>query len=508
MTDQYLKPRPEALQQIKHIVVLMMENHSFDNMLGWLYETKKPPRDQLFEGVNSDMCNPLNIIDDNGKPFIEQVYVRKNGQPPKKGSYGVLHKKKYCEDFCQPNPDPGEGYKDTNQQLFEHFDVATLYPPTPTNRGFVNNYANAMMYGTNVYGDTPTDPRDIMACYTPEQTPVLSYLAQEFAVCDHWFCSVPSQTLPNRDFVHAATSTGYVNNKPDSDCDAKTIYQQIQDAIDTGRKDLSWGIYSGTEYNKEEHKYIPFSLTRTIMTQLQDTTFDDNFQSITQFYTDAAAGKLPSYTFLEPQFSGSGQNDQHPPLDIRSGEQLMADIYNALVNSPTWNETLFVITYDEHGGCYDHVEPGDAIPPDAKPDKPGQDGFLFNRMGVRVPTVVISPLIEKNCIARPSGYIPFDHTSIISTVQHCFGLSGSLTERDKSAPDLSCLLTLDTARTDKPVVTPLPVSPSKNNNESENDLQQLAATVLGNMSGVTRQDKENIHNYIHRAYDHHFSNKK
>ncbi|RHW77856.1 alkaline phosphatase family protein [Colwellia sp. RSH04] len=508
MTEQYLKPNPKALAKIKHIVVLMMENHSFDNMLGWLYEDEKPTNGQFFEGLNNELCNPLNIIDDNGLPFIEQVYARKNGQPPKKGSYGVMHKKHYFEDFCLPNPDPGEGFKDTNQQLFEYFDVANLYPPTPTNKGFVNNYANAMLYGTSVYGDAPSDPRDIMASYTPSQTPVLSKLSKEFAVCDYWFCSVPSQTLPNRDFVHAATSTGYVNNKPDSDCDAKTIYQQIQDAIDSGRKELSWGIYSGTEYSKDEHAYVPFSLTRTIMSQLQDSQFDQNFKCIKQFYSDAKAGTLPSYTFLEPQFSGENQNDQHPPSDIRAGEQLMADIYDAIVNSPTWQETLFVITYDEHGGCYDHVEPGKAIAPDGEDSKPGQDGFLFNRMGVRVPTVVISPLIDKGCIGRPAGYTPFDHTSLIATAQQCFGLAGSLTARDKAAPDLSCLLTRDNTRKDKPTVTPLPYKKEQVKQDSENDLQQLAATVLGKISGVSRADKEHIHDYIHRAYDHRFDSKK
>ncbi|WP_395377371.1 alkaline phosphatase family protein [Marinicella sp. W31] len=501
MTDQYLKPNPEALKKIKHIVVLMMENHSFDNMLGWLYDQQKTSDGQHFEGLQDNLWNPLNNIDSDGIPFIEQVYVRKNGEPPKFGPR-KLKEKDYPVNFCLPDPDPGEGFKDTNHQLFEKYDIGQLYPPIPTNMGFVNNYMNAQLYGTYSFGDSPTDPRSIMACYTYEQTPVLSTLATQFAVCDHWHCSVPSQTLPNRDFVHAASSTGFVNNKPTADCDAKTVYQLIQDAIDNdNRTDLSWKIYSG------ESKGKFFSLTRTIMTQLHDPAFNNNFKPIQAFYSDAKAGNLPSYTFLEPQFSGPLQNDQHPPQDIRPGEKLMADIYKAVLNSPAWEETLLVITYDEHGGCYDHVAPPSATPPDGYPGTPGQDGFMFNRFGVRVPTVVISPWIKAGTIARPSGYTPFDHTSIIATVRNCFGLSTHLTERDKKAPDLSCLLTLDAARSDQPEVTPLPLPSDLTDQDQNNDIQTNSADVLQKISGIKPEKGEKIHDYLHRSYHQHFYEK-
>ncbi|TQV87978.1 alkaline phosphatase family protein [Aliikangiella coralliicola] len=498
MTNQYLKPNRKALKKIKHIVVLMMENRSFDNMLGWLYDEQKPPHDQYFEGLRDNYWNPLNNIDSDGMPFIEQVYVRKNGEAPRYGPR-KLKEKKYDEDFCFPNPDPGEGFRDTNHQLFQHYEIGQLYPPTPVNTGFVNNYANAMLYGAYSFGDTPTDPRNIMACYTPEQTPVLSTLAKKFAVCDHWHCSVPSQTLPNRDFVHAATSTGFVNNKPTAQCDAKTIYQLIQDEIDGGRKELSWMVYGGEKDGK------PFSLTQTIMTQLHDPKFKKNFQPISKFIKACKSGKLPSYSFLEPQFSGPLQNDQHPSQDIRPGEHLMAKVYNAIIKSPAWKETLFVITYDEHGGCYDHVAPGNAEPPDGYPGKPGQDGFLFNRFGVRVPAVVISPWVKAGTIGRPSGYVPFDHTSIIATVRHCFDLPGYLTMRDKHAPDLSCLLTLKRARRDFPKVTPLPLPKGLKDPQQDNDLQTNAAEVLEKVSGIKRNKNEMLHDYLHRAYHRHFT---
>ncbi len=497
--SQYLEPNENALEKIKHIVVLMLENRSFDNLLGWLYDGEEPPRGQQFEGLHSGLWNPLDNIDTDGNPFIEQVYINKNGAAQKKNSENSASSN---PDFTLPAPDPGEGFKDTNHQLFQFYDVASDYPPKPTNLGFVNNYKNAMLYGTYAFGDAPTDPRRIMTCYTPEQTPVLSTLAKQFAVCDQWFCSVPSQTLPNRDFVHAATSCGHVNNKPDAYCDAPTIYNKIQDAIEKdNRMDLSWKIYSGTS------KGQPFSLTRIIMTELQSADYDANFVSINDFYTDAANGNLPSYSFLEPQFSNPGQNDQHPPSDIRAGEKLIADVYNAVVNSPQWEETLLVITYDEHGGCYDHVPPpAHATPPD-KTGKPGQYGFTFNRFGVRVPTVLISPFIEAGTICRPAGWTPFDHTSILATVRNCFKLDAPLTARDAAAPDLSCVLTLDKARTDKPKVSPLPFATEKQKTQV-NELHKTIAKALTNLTGRQKAENENTHDFIYRAYKDHFHRRK
>lgn len=494
--SQYLEPNEAALENIKHIVVLMLENRSFDNLLGWLYDGETPPRGQQFNGLHSGLWNALDNIDSDGIPFIEQVYIQKNGAAQKNS------KTPPEPDYTLPSPDPGEGYRDTNHQLFQFYDVPLEYPPTPTNLGFVNNYKNAMLYGTLTYGDAPTDPRKIMTCYTPAQTPVLSALAKQFAVCDEWFCSIPSQTLPNRDFVHAATSTGYVNNKPDSNCDAPTIYNKIQDAIDNdNRTDLSWKVYSGTS------KGQPFSLTRLILSQLHSTALDANFVLINEFYKDASAGNLPSYSFLEPQFSNPGQNDQHPPSDIRAGEKLIADVYNAVVNSPQWNETLLVITYDEHGGCYDHyAPPRHATPPD-NIGKPGQWGFTFNRFGVRVPTVLISPYIQAGTICRPAGWTPFDHTSILATARNCFKLDAPLTARDAAAPDLSCVLTLDAPRTDKPAVSPLPFSPEKQK-AKVNELHRTIAHALTNLTGKKQAEGENIHDFIHRTYKAHFHRRK
>jgi phospholipase C len=500
--SQYLQPDLARLRQtIRHVVVLMLENRSFDNLLGWLYDGEQPPDGQHYEGLTAGLWNPLRNLDPDGVPFIEKVPIRKNGAPIERHGKQVAT----AVDFTLPRPDPGEGYKDTNHQLFEVYEVPVEYPPPPINTGFVQNYQNAMLYGTYSFGDPPGDPRTIMTCYTPAQTPVLSALARGFAVCDHYHCSVPSQTIPNRDFVHAATSTGHVNNHPVAACDAPTIFNQLQDAIDAGRTDLSWGVFgsnllAGHGDAAGSFGGDHFSLTRLIMTRLHDARFDGNFGTLADFAGRCQRGELPSYAFLEPSYGGAGQNDQHPSSDIRAGEQLIADVYGWIKASPAFAETLLVITYDEHGGCYDHVAPpGGARNPD-RDNRPGQDGFKFDRFGVRVPCVVVNPHIRRGLVARPAGRTPFDHTSIIKTVQQCFGLSGSLTERDRAAPDFSGLLGLDAPRTDDlPVVQPLPVEPAAAPSSS-NDLHHLMGAILAAMTGAPAPEAGELVEFVQRSY--------
>jgi phospholipase C len=512
---QTLKPNVAKLQGvIKHVVVLMLENRSFDNLLGWLYAGAsphdRPPHGQHFEGLTPGLWNPLDNIDSDGLPFKEKVLVARNGAPKRRRGKPVANP----VNFAQPVADPGEGYKNTNHQLFQHYDVPLQYPPPPTNMGFVQNFQNAMLYGAYSFGDAPVDPRSIMTCYTPEQTPVLSELARGFAVCDHYHCSVPSQTLPNRDFVHAATSTGHVNNNTGADslCDAKTIFNQMQEAIDGGRKDLSWGVFgnnllaSGKDKDGKFGK-DHFSLTRLVMKQLHDARFNGNFGTLEDFSAKCKSGDLPSYAFLEPNFGSPGQNDQHPPSDIRPGEQLIADVYNSVKASPAFESTLLIITYDEHGGCYDHVAPpGGAKNPYAD-NRRGQDGFLFNRFGVRVPCVVVNPCIAKGLIARPEGFTPFDHTSIIKTVQQCFKLPGFLTERDKAAPDFSGLLTLDAPRKrdDIPAVTPQKWNPEAGT-AVLNDLHRVIGALLEAIGGTAAPESGDLMEFIQLAYNRLFSN--
>lgn len=242
------------------------------------------------------------------------------------------------------------------------------------------------------------------------------------------------------------------------------------------------------------------------MSQLHDSKYNNNFGTLNDFESKCISGNLPSYSFLEPNYGGEGQNDQHPPTDIRAGEKLIADLYNMIKSSPVFDKTMFIITYDEHGGTYDHVAPPGGAKNPYTDERAGQDGFLFNRFGVRVPCVVINPYIKKGLIARPDGYIPFDHSSIIKTVQNCFNLAGYLTERDKAAPDFSCLLELEYARRDDiPAVKPL----EWNLQAGElhvNDLHHLIADVIEDMTGNPKPCSSQILEYIQINYKKLFGN--
>jgi phospholipase C len=203
------------------------------------------------------------------------------------------------------------------------------------------------------------------------------------------------------------------------------------------------------------------------------------------FKNAATGGSLPAFTFLEPSWSSTG-NSQHPNYDVALGEQLIHDVYYTLRGGPNWEKTLLVITYDEHGGCYDHVPPpSGAVPPD---DAVGEFGFDFTRFGVRVPTVLVSPLIEAGTVFRvPDGAMPLDHTSILKTVEQRWGLP-SLTARDQAAPGVGGVLTLDQPRDDDPldgVIVPTSVGHNPAQTEISHLEQVHADLVTRNLIPAT-----------------------
>ena len=267
-----------------------------------------------------------------------------------------------------------------------------------------------------------------MGMYAPEMLPIMSGLARGFAVCDQWFSSAPTQTIPNRTFAAAATSQGHLDNHVKV-FTCPSIFGRL------GDKNIDWAIYG---YNRDP-------LTRLDFTDTQRAD-ESHFGHFRDFQTRCGNGTLPAYTFLEPSFGASG-NSQHPNYDVALGEQLIHDTYYAVRNGPHWNDTLLLITYDEHGGNYDHVAPpSNATPPDSSI---GEFGFDFRRFGVRVPALLISPRIAPGTVFRAKrGTI--DHTSMLRTIELRWGLD-PLTERDKAAPDLGDVLTLATARTDDPL---------------------------------------------------------
>jgi phospholipase C len=379
------------LDCIEHFVVLMLENRSFDTMLGRLY-----PKSAAFEGLAGTETN----VDGDGASFgIDGADVP--GLDP----------------FTIPSADPGEHWADINEQIFGWEAAQAKSFTKPNMSGFVSNYLRQKREPLHAFL-----PWAVMYSFSPAQLPVLSGLARQFAVCDRWFASAPCQTWPNRFFMHTGTHGGFENNCPGALYDMPTIFERLQEA----KGFAGWSVY----YHDIAQS---MALSRLWANPVGFAPFD-------KFLREAANGTLPAYSFIEPRFFTDLDvpNDQHPPHDVTHGEKLIADVYNALRNGPAWNSTLLIITYDEHGGCYDHVPPPIASAPSSEALQP----FAFDRYGVRVPAVLVSPYIRPGTILRPPGRVPFDHTSVIATLRKRFGLGGPLTLRDAVAPTVEGVLTL------------------------------------------------------------------
>jgi phospholipase C len=403
-------PAPTGLAAINHVVVLMLENRSFDHMLGYLYAGEgnvSPTTGQPFEGLTGNESCP----DGSGNPI--KVYQITSSTP---------------NAYFMPGADPGEGYKATNDQLWST-DTAPASGTVPTMQGFVTDFSYTIGWEkTSGWTILPgTVASDIMGCFTPDALPVMSALAKGYAVCDHWFSSVPTETLPNRAFTLAGTSQGHVD-------DSTKTYTcpSIFGALSTAG--VSWKVYG----------YDAQPLTKADFPDIASADAS-HFGLFTDFQSDAAAGNLASFSFLEPSWGSTG-NSQHPNYDVALGERLIHDTYEALRSGPGWGQTLFVLTYDEHGGCYDHVPPPwGATPPD---NSAGEYGFGFDRFGLRVPTLLISPLIAPGTVYRvPAGSMPLDHTSILKTIEQRWNLA-ALTARDAAAPGFGDVITLTAPRTD------------------------------------------------------------
>ncbi len=389
---------PNAMDQIKNVVVLMLENRSFDHMLGYLRSATYP-----IDGLTGNEFN----LEDPSNPASVQVNV--NNQAKYQGDLHI---------------DPAHDTLNVNDQLFGTGTPASGV--APTNRWFVFNYAH-------VNGNNPANAHNIMNCFAPVKIPALTALAQEFAVCDHWHSSVPGQTWPNRFFVHAATSDGYLDNTM-RHYGMRTIYDNLS------AQGFSWNIYFHD---------VPQSLA---FAHLQISLFKDRFKLFDNFKKDAQSGTLPSYSFIEPRYNDFllwKANDEHPDHDVSLGDALIADVYEALRSSPQWNQSLLVILYDEHGGIFDHIPPPGGSPYAVNPDGKNSSSppFNFDRLGVRVPAVLVSPYIAKGGI-DPQVY---DHTSLLATVKKIFNLPDFLTQRDAAAATFENNLALEQPRSDAPL---------------------------------------------------------
>jgi phospholipase C len=448
------------LPRIEHVVVVMLENRSFDCMLGRLY-----PKSDRFDGLDGTETNPWHRPDGT----VEEVGVWNSTTLRPQSA-------------CLPQSDPGELFADINMQLFG---LGGMANGRPSMTGFVDNFMRqppSPGLADRPEG-APTDPRAVMHYFTPAQVPVISRLATAFAVSDRWHASGPCETWPNRYFARAGTGGGHVNNERAHFPHRRprllpTIFRRL------GKCGYSWKIYFHD---------LPQAATLVDLWLKIPT----HFCLFETFEDDARAGKLPNYSFIEPRYfpsrwSKNVPNDQHPPHNILYGEQLIAAVYNAVRNAPTWGRTLLVVTYDEHGGCFDHVPPPAAVPPGG----PYTDGFEFDRYGVRVPAVLISPFVAPGSIVRPpqnpagGPTYPFDHSSIIATLQGLFELGPPMTPRVAAAPDLLCALTLEAPENQGPAyVSTHPRRPSRAEARAHarlprNGLQRSMQSPLSGLPGT------------------------
>jgi phospholipase C len=426
---------------IKTVVVLVMENRSFDHMLGWMKSLN--PK---INGVDGTQSNYLKSSDPSSQKFNFQ------------------RSSEYVD------PDPGHSFQAIREEIFGSNDTSA--DPAPMN-GFAQ-VAFGMDSSMNM-------SKDVMNGFDPDKVAVYKTLVTEFSVFDRWFASVPSSTQPNRLFVHSGTSGGATSNIPAlliKGYPQKTIFDSLHDA------GYDFGIY---------YQNIPATL---FYRNLRKIKYWDKFHSYSSsFKKDAQAGKLQNYVVVEQRYTDTKKepaNDDHPSHDVYQGQMFVKEVYETLRSSPQWNQTLLIITYDEHGGFYDHVPtPVRGVPSPDDIVGPEPFHFKFDRLGVRVPTIMVSPWIEKGTVVHgpngsPSATSEYEHSSIPATVKKIFNLPSFLTKRDAWAGTFEGILTRTEPRTDCPVQLPNPVAIRQgeaNENapisEFQQELTQLAATING-----------------------------
>ena len=415
----------DPLTRFAHLVVVMFENRSFDNLLGYLYAQGATPADwpaavpvppPLPAGQSFDGLFGKSLHNDDGS---RKVHAHPHAFAPANTT---------TSDWTHPDPDPGEGYAHTAAQV-----------AGGKMSGFVDDYRKAHSGLSTAKVDA------IMGSYAPGHLPVLAALAQQFAVFDHWHSAVPSETYCNRSFFHASTSSGFVENSPKDKWRQNTA-PTIFDRLAAASPAPSWKVYfeqAATEAGREE---FPHGLTGFVHPETS-RKHAGNFVDWTQFATDAAQGSLPAYSFFERLYGG--HDDFHPPGDVRNGEEVLRQVYEAIRTSGSkgphdyTQDTLLLVVFDEHGGCYDHVAPPTNVPAPVNPPVPGEQGCDFTSLGPRVPALAISA-------HTPAGTVvnrPMHHAAVIRTLCRKYGLA-PLTDRDRDPDggDLSVALGLATPR--------------------------------------------------------------
>ena len=391
-----------GIQSLKHVVVLMMENRSFDHMLGALKATNPN-----IDGLSGTESNP----DTTGANITVQPLAAYQSQL---------------------DPDPNHHFAAVNLQIFNSTQHG---PPLPaTMQGFIASYFNQQQ---NV-----AHSQEILYYFTPDKLPVLTTLANQYAVFNRWFASIPGPTICNRAFAHYGTSFGQVSMDVFYEGkDIQAIYPRL----------LAAGHTCKLFY------YDEASSTMEVVNLLQNESAI--FGTFNDFLNACKQNALPDYCFIEPNYTdhpatdGSGEAiacDQHPDHDVRAGEQSIAQVYNAIrLNPALWPNTAMLLVYDEHGGIYDHVPPPACTPDSpfvAQPADTGTlDPFAFDRLGVRVPAILISPWVAAGTVINET----FDHASIPATVTEFLQLpAANRSARELAANTFLGNLTLTAMRTD------------------------------------------------------------
>jgi phospholipase C len=505
---------------IQHVIVVMLENRSYDNVLGWLYnESNAAPYKQAPAG-QSDLRG-LTGGESNPNPSGGEPICVGNAAKTQLGGSGQVY-----SGTTIPIIDPNEPFADMAQQFLSlpTYPISAPYDgynPDASGlmQGFTTNYARALadVSDANAMLNLP----DIMNYLTPAQLPVTAFLANQFAVCDQWHASVPTQTFTNRVFAFCAAPAiidehgdngrkqfSIVNDEdypfgplsllPESNVlELPTICSQLDLVLGAGFP--NWKVYFH-DYSIAVMTVPYIANAAQSESNVNVSTFDNSdwggdtpkqlAAPTSTFVDDVNNGTLPAFSFIEPRYSLNfapnhlPPNNNHPgvvdfgifhsehadpsdpPIDATGGELLLMQVYNLLRNSTSWDSTLLIITYDEHGGTYDHVPPPKATPPGtvnignpppmAVPtaDVPDQlvsshdtasIGFDYTLFGGRVPAIVVSPYIGAGTTVGKQNQT-FDHSSIVKTVWNLFSLSASpsivssLTARDAAAPGVDASL--------------------------------------------------------------------
>ena len=388
----------DTMPEVQHVVVLMLENHSYDNVLGMLGRG----RGQRHRGDGFTLAA-------DGYPTASNPYA--NGRQLRAFRMPTT---------CQLDSQPSQEWEQSHIQFAQG-----------RNDGFVISNSGPVAMGYWTGGDLP---------FTYD-------LATKFPIGDRWFCSALAQTDPNRRFLIAGTSSGMTddiggspgNLVPDSSLPAPTngtIFERLSAA------GISW-----TDYCQS----FPTGSTMELYPTVDGAFSATNVKSIDQFFTDAHAGTLPSFSLLDPNYDTQSQEN---PQNIVVGEAFLAQVVHAIGSSPAWPQTILIVTYDEHGGYYDHVPPPPALAPDSiapmvQPGESAYDGFA--RYGFRVPSIVVSPYAKPDYVS----HVVYDHTSILAFLERKWNLP-AMTYRDANANDLTDFLDLNAMNARSPTFPELP----------------------------------------------------